>query len=154
MVKVIPRTTNGPRVRTVSSGAVAPATAAFDVIPIGLMNAGLRTVGGAGGVGAARRWRESERPGDTPVAAIRASGTALTKAGVERGRQEIRHNHLARATVLMTGQVATNALALVKSKRRSGGFPRKQRDLRGDRAFSLRRAFHFAMTRAAQRCDI
>jgi len=45
----------------------------------------LRTVGGAGGVGAARHWREYERPPKTSIAAIRASDTDLTKGGVERG---------------------------------------------------------------------
>ena len=45
----------------------------------------LRAVGEAGGVGAARHWREYEQPAQTPIAAIRASDTALTKAGVERG---------------------------------------------------------------------
>jgi len=45
----------------------------------------LRTVGEAGGVGAARHGREYERPAKTSTAAIRASDIALTKAGVERG---------------------------------------------------------------------
>jgi hypothetical protein len=45
----------------------------------------LRTVGRAGGVGAARHRREYERLAKTPIAAIRASDTALTKAGVEQG---------------------------------------------------------------------
>jgi hypothetical protein len=45
----------------------------------------LQAVGGAGGVGAARHRREYDGPAKTSIAAIRASDTALTKAGVERG---------------------------------------------------------------------
>ena len=45
----------------------------------------LWAIGGAGGVGAARHWRGYERVAKTPFATIRASDTALTKAGVERG---------------------------------------------------------------------
>ena len=52
----------------------------------------LRRVGGAGGAGAARRRREYERPKRTSLTAIRATDTALVKAGVERGNKEKRHN--------------------------------------------------------------
>jgi hypothetical protein len=45
----------------------------------------LLAVGGTGGVGTARYWREYERPEQTSIAAIRACDTALRKAGVERG---------------------------------------------------------------------
>lgn len=45
----------------------------------------LWAIGGAGGVGAERHWRGYERVAQTPFATIRASDTALTKAGVERG---------------------------------------------------------------------
>jgi len=72
--------------------SVAPGDAAFDVIRIGPMDASpragsraLRADGGAGGAGALKQWREYERPAGTSIAAIRASDTALTKAGVERG---------------------------------------------------------------------
>jgi hypothetical protein len=45
----------------------------------------LRADGGAGGVGAVTHRREYERPAGKSIAAIRASDTALTKGGVERG---------------------------------------------------------------------
>ena len=96
----------------------------------------LRTVGGAGGIGAVRHLREYDRPARTSIAAIRATDTALTKAGVERGNKEKRHNDLARATSVMTEQGGANALALVQSKSRSGQFPGKKPDL-------ARSSFHF-----------
>jgi hypothetical protein len=43
----------------------------------------------------------------------------------------------------LTEQVAANALALLQSKSRSGGFPRKQRDVGPGLAFTLRQAFQF-----------
>jgi hypothetical protein len=43
----------------------------------------------------------------------------------------------------MTEQVATNALALLQSKSRSGRFPRKQREVVPGLAFTLRQAFQF-----------
>ena len=45
----------------------------------------LRADGGAGGIGAVKHRREHERPAGVSIAAIRASDTALTKVGVERG---------------------------------------------------------------------
>jgi hypothetical protein len=77
------------------------------------MNADLLAVGGAGGVDAARRWRKCERQAKTSNASIRASDTALTKAGVERGSQEVRHGNLARTTSGDDHQVATNAVDLL-----------------------------------------
>jgi hypothetical protein len=56
----------------------------------------LEVSGRTGGVGAARHWRESKRPPETPVVAIRAFDTALTKAGDVRGIQGKWHNVLAR----------------------------------------------------------
>jgi hypothetical protein len=47
----------------------------------------LEVTGRPGGVDAARHWRESNRPPETPVVAIRAFDTALTKAGDVRGIQ-------------------------------------------------------------------
>ena len=52
----------------------------------------LRTVGGAGGAGSARRRSEYDRPEKTPIATIRATDTALMKAGVERGNEKKPHN--------------------------------------------------------------
>ncbi len=45
----------------------------------------LRADGGAGGVGAVKLRREYKRPAGISIAAIHATDTALTKAGVERG---------------------------------------------------------------------
>jgi hypothetical protein len=45
----------------------------------------LQADGGAGGVGAVTHRREYERPAGKSIAAIRASDTALTNGGVERG---------------------------------------------------------------------
>ena len=53
----------------------------------------LWAIGGAGGVGAARHWRGYERVAKKPFATIRASDTALMKAGLDPRDWERPHNN-------------------------------------------------------------